>query len=597
MKNYLLLLLLFALAASCRERTDLQKDGEREGKQTQTEQLHIRIQESINSRRLREGIAYLDSMSQIPSVWQECRMELLVGKARLYQLLGEGKTAVRYADEYMQLPECADAQRFITYCEAISGVYMYSSNDISKAIRILERAVEVYRNGGRHPHMLRIISRLGSYYHAQGQYEKASATIQEAITSYNDNLPPQDVVIAYGEQANLYAELGLYQQALQQNAVALHYSLLKDSFGLGDLYRYRANIFMKTGEKDSVFHYLRLGELTSVGMRSFRGVLVNRIEMVHAYLAYPDSLQRAITLGYSLCPDTARIPRWAKSQLELYLGEALWKSGRTAEAVPLLEKASQGFASMNMAEMEAEANKILMDHFRRQGMLDAFMRYYDRTRVFSDSLRVDDNLKAVAAATIRFDTEQKAKENELLSARVALQKRQLFYNVYISVTLALILIGSIIYTINRRKANHRLIEHSKLEIQQLISSQQKLNRNNELLTEQIQQLTASNNLTSIHQLTCQSLLSKEDEILFRQSFAVIHPLYLPRLRKHYPQLTRNEELLSMLICLGQSTDEIALVMGINRSSVNVMRSRMRKNMNLAKEDSLDETVKQFLSQG
>lgn len=597
MKNYLLLLLLIALAASCRERTDLQKDGEREGKQTQIEQLHIRIQESINSRRFREGIAYLDSMSQIPSVWQECRMGLLVGKARLYQLLGEGKTAVGYADEYMQLPECADAQRFITYCEAISGVYVYCSNDISKAIRILERAMEVYHNGGKHPHMLRIISRLGSYYRMLGQYEKAAATNQEAITSYNDSLSPQDIVIAYGEQSNLYAELGLHQQALQQNATALHYSLLKDSFGLGDLYRYRAEIFMEMGEKDSVFHYLKLGEQVSAGMRSFRGVLVNRILAVKAYLNYPDSLQRAISLGQALCSDTMHIPQWAKNHLELNLGQALWQAGRATEAVPLLEKASSGFATLGMVEMENKANKTLLDCFRKQGKHEAFMRYYNRNRLLYDSLRMDDNLKAVAAANIRFDSERKEKENELLSARVALQKRQLFYNIYISVTLGLILIGSIIYTINRRKANRRLIEHSKLEIQQLISSQQKLNRNNELLKKQIEQLTASNNLTSIHQLTCQSLLSKGDEMLFRQSFAVIHPLYLPRLRKHYPQLTRNEELLAMLICLGQSTDEIALVMGINRSSVNVMRSRMRKNMNLAKEDSLDETVKEFLSQG
>lgn len=36
--------------------------------------------------------------------------------------------------------------------------------------------------------------------------------------------------------------------------------MLKDSFGLGDLYRYRAQIFRKMNQKDSVFHYLRLGE-------------------------------------------------------------------------------------------------------------------------------------------------------------------------------------------------------------------------------------------------------------------------------------------------------------------------------------------------
>jgi DNA-binding CsgD family transcriptional regulator len=47
--------------------------------------------------------------------------------------------------------------------------------------------------------------------------------------------------------------------------------------------------------------------------------------------------------------------------------------------------------------------------------------------------------------------------------------------------------------------------------------------------------------------------------------------------------------------MNQSTDEIALIMGINRNSVNMIRSRMRKNIGLAKEESLDEVVKQFLS--
>jgi DNA-binding CsgD family transcriptional regulator len=70
---------------------------------------------------------------------------------------------------------------------------------------------------------------------------------------------------------------------------------------------------------------------------------------------------------------------------------------------------------------------------------------------------------------------------------------------------------------------------------------------------------------------------------------------LPKLREKYPQLTRNEELLAMLICMNQSTDEIALIMGINRSSVNMIRSRMRKKIKLTKEESLDEVIKQYLS--
>lgn len=65
--------------------------------------------------------------------------------------------------------------------------------------------------------MLRIMSRLGIYYHLSGEYEKAIATNQEAIATYNDSIAPGNVVIAYGEQANLYAELGMYDQALEMN--------------------------------------------------------------------------------------------------------------------------------------------------------------------------------------------------------------------------------------------------------------------------------------------------------------------------------------------------------------------------------------------
>ncbi len=53
--------------------------------------------------------------------------------------------------------------------------------------------------------------------------------------------------------------------------------------------------------------------------------------------------------------------------------------------------------------------------------------------------------------------------------------------------------------------------------------------------------------------------------------------------------------LKKTICMNQSTDEIALIMGINRNSVNVVRSRMRKNMELPKEKSLDEVLKQYLT--
>ncbi|MEY8719865.1 helix-turn-helix transcriptional regulator [Bacteroides stercorirosoris] len=549
----------------------------------------------LGSKQFRPGIEYLDSISDTPFLQQYCKHELLSTRASLHQMYGNNQAAIRLADEYLQLPEYEDADRYIPQAELVSGVYVYSGNDIPQAIRLLERAMECYHQGGSFQNMLRIISRLGIYYRLVGEYEKAVVTNQEAINSYTDSIAPPNIVIAYGEQANLYAELGMYDRALQMNAKAQHYSLLKDSFGLGDLYRYRAEIFRKTQERDSVFYYLNQAEKVSAAQRSFKGVFVNKALAVDAYQDYPDSVQKALDLALSICPDSARMPQWAKHQLNLHLGRALLHTGKATQGIALIEKAAKGYREMDMREMEYSTNQILMEYYRNMRMDDAFFRCYDRNRIFADSLNYNERLRAVAAANIRFDTERQEKENKLLSAQVELQHRRLVFNICISIALLLILIISIAYFFTRKKANRLLLEKRKQEIQKLIASQQELNRHNEELSKQIEQIMATNNLNTISQLTGQNLLSKEDENNFRKSFAAIYPLYLPKLREKYPHLTRNEELLAMLICMNQSTDEIALIMGINRNSVNMIRSRMRKKINLTKEESLDEVIKQYLS--
>lgn len=549
----------------------------------------------MGSKQFRPGIAYLDSISSNTFLRQYCKPELLAISASLHQAYGDNATAIRLANEYLEFPAVNEPDRFIPQAEMVSGVYVYSSNDLPQAVRILEKAVEVYRQGGKYPDMLRILSRLGSYYRAIGEYEKAVAINQEVINSYSDSIPPPNIVIAYGEQANLYVELDMYDRALQLSRKAEHYSVLKDSFGLGDIYRYRADIFRKIDEKDSVFYYLKQAEKVSAAQESFKGVFVNQVLTVDAYLDYPDSVQKALNLALSICPDSIRMPQWAKHLLNLNLGKSLLLTGKPAQGIPLIEKATLAFARMNMKDMEYSANQTLMDYYRSMNMNTDFIRCYDRSRTVADSLKYNEKIRAVAAANIRFDTERKEKENKLLLAQVKLQQQQLFYNICISLALLLILIISVAYFITRREANRLIIEKHKQEIQKLITRQQEMNRHNELLSEQIEQAMATDNLTSIRQLTGQSLLSKEDENTFRQSFAAIHPHYLPRLRERYPQLTRNEELLAMLICLNQSTDEIALIMGINRNSVNMIRSRLRKKINLTKEESLDEVMKQYLS--
>ena len=548
----------------------------------------------MNTRQYRAGLAFMDSMGT-DTLWQKhFSYESLHYRATFHQMLGDNEKAIRLANEYLALPRNPDKSRFIQQAEAISGVYMYCGNDVPKAIELLELAIEAYEAGGRFRNMIRVISRLGIYYRLTGQYEKAAATNQRAIAEYTDDMPALNVVIAYGEQANLYGELGMYEQALEMNELARRYSVRQDSFGLGDLYRYRAQIFRRLGNQDSVFHYLRLGEQASLAQHSFKGVFVNRVSMADAYLDYPDSVRKALLLTQSICKDSLRMPPWARAQLKLHMGRALMLTGDDNQGVPLVRNAAQELGHMGMTEEEYNANSILLDYYGSRDRNTALGYYYDRCRSFADSLKQAEIMRAVAAANIRFDTHRKERENMLLSAQLDLEKQKRSYNIIVSIILCLLLVLFVAYYLFRRKVHLQAMENNRLEIQRLINHQQELNRRNEQLGKQIEEAMATKNMETIRQLTVQSILSKEDEQAFRRSFAALYPSYLPRLRERFPRLTRNEELLAILIVINQSTDEIALIIGINRQSVNVIRSRMRKNMGLSKDESLDDVLKSFL---
>ena len=133
----------------------------------------------------------------------------------------------------------------------------------------------------------------------------------------------------------------------------------------------------------------------------------------------------------------------------------------------------------------------------------------------------------------------------------------------------------------------REIQRQRLD--NLLATQQELNRRNERLSAELEQAAHNEVIDSVRQKLNPSLLSGEDELRFRQSFAALYPRFLPGLRKDFPELTKSDELLCMLIYLKQRHGTDLVGLGASPGpSVNSGRSRIRKKLGLQKEESLDE---------
>ena len=78
--------------------------------------------------------------------------------------------------------------------------------------------------------------------------------------------------------------------------------------------------------------------------------------------------------------------------------------------------------------------------------------------------------------------------------------------------------------------------------------------------------------------------------LVNSNIALLNSAYVERLKNQYPSLTKKDLELCLLLRLDLSSKEIASVKSVSPDSVKVMRSRLRKKLNLQAKDKLSEVL-------
>lgn len=212
---------------------------------------------------------------------------------------------------------------------------------------------------------------------------------------------------------------------------------------------------------------------------------------------------------------------------------------------------------------------------------------YPRYREVNDTILNREKLNALIASDVKWRAEQKEEENRMLNIELSSARQRLFMVRIIIVLVVLLFGAAALYVRQRSKSarNKRMVMQQRME--ELMLTQKQLNGRIEALSEELLNAAHREVVGNVSRLLVPSVLSGEDELKFRKSFAALYPRFLLGLRHDYPSLTPNDELVCM-IYLKQSTDEISLCLGISRASVNSARYRIRTKMALSKETDLDE---------
>jgi len=196
-------------------------------------------------------------------------------------------------------------------------------------------------------------------------------------------------------------------------------------------------------------------------------------------------------------------------------------------------------------------------------------------------------------------------QNKYEAGRIAGEKKlqTLIRNALIVVILLLTVIG--ILFINRQRLEQKKLEAEKKNAEaeldaaaaKLISYRQSMHEKEEILeqvNEELERLKKGEedqaDSETREQLEHAILLTDEQWEDFRKLFEKVHKGFFANLKKKMPDLTPAETRFLALTKLKLSSKEMAAMLGISPNAIRIYRHRLRKKLNLDKDDMIEELV-------
>jgi len=150
-----------------------------------------------------------------------------------------------------------------------------------------------------------------------------------------------------------------------------------------------------------------------------------------------------------------------------------------------------------------------------------------------------------------------------------------------------------------KERSDRLEQERDLKSKELVSNTLLLQKQTDLLVKidmDLQQLHGALNpgyksqLNKLRRLIKSSLNEGESWQEFKLQFEKLHPKFFERLKNEFPKLTLNDLRHCAFMKMRMTTKEIARMLNINPTSVQISRVRMKKKMNLDGAADLKEFV-------
>lgn len=301
------------------------------------------------------------------------------------------------------------------------------------------------------------------------------------------------------------------------------------------------------------------------------------------------------------------------------IGQCHRYSDDTAKAIISFQRALQkGLDNGQLRDAIRSQRNLVKVYAAQNDYRNAFL-VQQQMMALNDSLMLIENKQAIKDLKVKYDTQRKEAELDLLQ-----KENAIVTNRWLTLALGLfflLILGILVYDNQKRKHKQETdlmvaedeLQKAELKImaEVLEHNQQKLRlytenllRKNELVEELESQLKTDGIRTGEEQqheipqiskpnIKSVRILTDDDWEEFKELFDGVHSGLLDRLLQKYQDMTLAEQRLFLLMKLSMSTKQIANILGVSPDSVKKGRYRLKKKLNVENETSLQSFVDHF----
>jgi DNA-binding CsgD family transcriptional regulator len=264
----------------------------------------------------------------------------------------------------------------------------------------------------------------------------------------------------------------------------------------------------------------------------------------------------------------------------------------------------------DMAEVMLESMYMLLNQNDSPALIDLdyksiinhYIKVNDQQRVEQYTQMMLEEQQALKAKRLNYnlidaivDSQTEQQSRELQISQLEQANQRLLFIIYIVFSLVIISV-IVVRLIHQRRVHKIQIERADNKLANISEELKQTHAEKEIISQKIDDIIDDMESRQELETLTPSVLQNKGETKFRQRFELLYPLFLPHLREKVPNITRREELLSMLIVLKQDNKGIAELLAIAPRSVLMLRHRFRQKIGMTTELSLEEFIEELLKE-